>query len=313
MSAPLKKITRISPKKASPLARTIANLIVTLSVALGVLSPNLLVGQATETAEEAKKSTESVSKDGFIPLFNGKDLTGWTPKIRGHEYGDNYANRFRVVDRNLVVCYDDYVEADFMSMDGKNRPNWEKFGHLFYETPYSHYILRAEYRFVGDQVKNGPGWAFRNNGLMLHGQDPKTMTLDQNFPVSIEVQLLGGPEEGKRPTLNLCTPGTNVVLDGKLCKDHCMKPGINKAPTFPGDQWVTVEIEVRGSDVVRHKVNGEVVLEYTQPQYDPRDADAKKLIKDENNLLIDRGTISIQSESHRTEFRKIEIKVLDKE
>ncbi|MEL7500404.1 MAG: DUF1080 domain-containing protein [Planctomycetota bacterium] len=257
------------------------------------------------------RSTEKDADGEWMPLFNGKDLTGWTPKIRGHELGDNYADTFRVVEGNLVVCYDDYVEDDFLSFDGQKKPTWEKFGHLFYKDEFSHYVLRAEYRFVGDQVKNGPGWAFRNNGFMLHGQDPKTMTLNQKFPVSIEVQLLGGPESGERPTLNLCTPGTNVVLDGKLSRAHCLKKGINKAPTFPGDQWVTVEIEVRGSDVVRHKVNGRVALEYTQPQYDPRDADAKKLITDENNLLIDHGTISIQSESHRTEFRKIEIKVLD--
>lgn len=267
--------------------------------------------ETTDSPAESSSTKSKQSDDNWIQLFNGKDLTGWTSKIRGHELGDNYADTFRVVDGSLVVCYDDYVAKDFLSMDGKGNPKWEKFGHLFYETPYSHYILRAEYRFVGDQVKNGPGWAFRNNGFMLHGQDPKTMTVNQDFPVSIEVQLLGGQKTGVRPTLNLCTPGTNVVLDGKLCLDHCLNPKLNKAPTYPGDQWVTIEIEVRGSNVIRHKIDGKVVLEYTQPQYDPRDANAKKLIKDENNLLLDSGTISIQSESHRTEFRKIELKVLD--
>lgn len=261
---------------------------------------------------QAVQTPVSAENEEWIPLFNGKDLTGWTPKILGHKLGDNYANTFRVVDGNLVVCYDDYVESDFVTQDEKKKPLFEKFGHLFYKDQFSHYVLRVEYRFVGEQVKNGPGWAFRNNGLMLHGQDPTTMAINQKFPVSIEVQLLGGKQQGElRPTLNLCTPGTNVVLDGKLSKAHCLKKGINQSPTFYGDQWVTVEVEVRGSDVVRHKVNGKVALEYTQPQYDPRDATAQKLIKDPEKLLIDRGTISIQSESHRTEFRKIELKVLD--
>ncbi len=122
---------------------------------------------AGSTPEAGKTGT-----DEWIQLFNGKDLTGWTAKIRGHELGDNYADTFRVVDGLLTVSYDDYQPQDFLSMDGKNKPTWEKFGHLFYKDKFSHYILRVEYRFIGDQVTNGPGWAFRNNGLMLHGQDP---------------------------------------------------------------------------------------------------------------------------------------------
>ena len=245
--------------------------------------------------------------DQWIQLFNGKDLAGWKAKIRGHKYGDNYADTFRVKDGVLTVAYEDYKSEDFLSMDGKKEPKWEKFGHLFYKDTFSHYILRAEYRFVGDQVANGPGWAFRNNGFMIHGQDPAAMDVNQKFPVSIEAQLLGGGGVGDRPTNNLCTPGTNVVIAGKLFKQHCTT---STSATFHGDQWVTVEIEVRGNEVIRHKVDGKTVLEYTKPQYDERDAEAKKLIVD-GELMISEGTISIQSESHPTEFRKIELKVLD--
>lgn len=273
------------------------------------------IGWAQSQTEHAKKPSppgaetsadsrlEQSSTAGWISLFNGKDLSGWTAKIRGHELGDNYADTFRVEDGLLTVGYDKYVEADFMSQDGRNKPAWEKFGHLFYDKPFSHYLLRVEYRFVGDQVKNGPGWAFRNNGLMLHGQDPATMTKDQAFPVSIEVQLLGGDGNEQRSTLNLCTPGTNVELNGKLFTNHCTN---STSPTFHGDDWVTVEIEVRGNKIIRHKVDGKTVLEYAKPQYDERDADAKRLIKD-GKLMIDEGTISIQSESHGTQFRKIEL------
>ncbi|MFK7769130.1 MAG: DUF1080 domain-containing protein [Mariniblastus sp.] len=264
-----------------------------------------------QAKSETQDTTEKEAKtdDEWIQLFNGTDLTGWTPKIRGHEFGDNYADTFRVKDGSLVVSYDDYKPADFLSMDGKEKPTWEKFGHLFYKDTFSHYILRAEYRFVGTQVANGPGWAFRNNGFMIHGQDPAKMTKMQKFPVSIEVQLLGGGGKGDRPTVNLCTPGTNVVMGGELFKPHCTK---SKSPTFHGDQWVTVEIEVRGSKVIRHKVGGKTVLEYTEPQFDERDAEARPLIVD-GNLKISSGTISIQSESHPTEFRKIELKKLSED
>ena len=271
-----------------------------------------------QTATDSEPVSTAAASEDWIQLFNGKDLTGWTPKIRGHELGDNYADTFRVVDGYLTVSYDKYKPEDSRSFSG-DKPNFEKFGHLFYDGVFSHYILRVEYRFVGDQILNGPGWAVRNNGLMLHGQDPKLMSKDQSFPISIEVQLLGGLGSQARTTLNLCTPGTNVVLDGKLSKRHCMS---SNSETYHGDQWVTAEVEVRGSKVIRHKIDGKTVLEYTEPQLDARDAEGKRvsyggdsqLMKDltkDGNLLISEGTISIQSESHPTQFRKIELKKLD--
>lgn len=268
----------------------------------------VLTAQETVVRNTAPAAAQSEDSGEWVQLFNGVDLTGWTPKILGHKLGDNYGDTFRVRDGVLAVSYDQYKPDDFLSQDGKKKPTFEKFGHLFYKDTFSHYILRVEYRFVGDQVENGPGWAFRNNGLMLHGQDPTKMGIDQKFPVSIEVQLLGGGGTGDRTTLNLCTPGTNVVMNGKLFKRHCTS---SKSKTFHGDQWVTVEVEVRGNEVIRHKVDGEVVLEYTQPQYDPKstDPDAKPFIVD-GNLMISSGTISLQSESHPTEFRKIELKKL---
>ena len=232
------------------------------------------------------------------PLFNGKDLEGWTPKFRGHELGENYNNTFRVEDGILRVSYDDYTDFD------------DDFGHLFYKDTFSHYRIRAEYRFVGKQVEGGAGWAIRNNGLMLHGQDPQTMTIDQSFPVSIEAQLLGGDGKNERPTLAVCTPGTNIFIDDKLVTRHCNDPKVKR--TFHGDDWVTVEIEVRGGDVIRHTQNGDVLFEYTKPQLDPEDEDAKPLIAARGGeLILTEGTISIQAESHPTDFRKIEIMVLE--
>lgn len=237
----------------------------------------------------------------YRSLFNGKDLTGWVPKIRGEKLGENYGNTFRVEDGVLKVAYDREKYPEF----------GEKFGHLFFVEKFSHYRIRLEYRFTGDQCKGGPGWAFRNSGIMVHGEDPEGMTIDQDFPASIEVQLLGGPGQGDRPTANLCTPGTNVVMNKELVTRHCTN---SRSKTFHGDQWVKVEVEVRGSEVIRHFVNGELVLEYQQPQLDDRDGHAKELAtKNKGQLLIEKGTISLQSESHPVEFRKIEILDLSQE
>jgi len=257
---------------------------------LCVLLASLLIVSAPGTAEELNQPGK------WIQLFNGKDLTGWKVKIAGHELGDNYGNTFRVEDGLLKVCYDQYG-----GFGGR-------FGHLFYEKPFSDYRLRMEYRFVGEQVAGGPGWAFRNSGAMIHGQSPESMRKKQSFPVSIEVQLLGGRGTGKRPTANLCTPGTNVVIDGKLIKRH----GINaSAKTYHGDQWVTVEVEVRGN-TIKHIVEGKEVLVYTDPQLDERDRDAKALIAAGQERQLRSGTISLQSESHPVEFRKVELLELGK-
>lgn len=235
-------------------------------------------------------------KPEWRSLFNGKNLDGWTPKINGYDYGDNYADTFRVEDGLLRVKYDKYDSF------GK------KYGHLFYKEKFSHYVIRIEYRFVGEQCKGGPGWAIRNSGAMLHCQDPKTMHKDQEFPVSIEAQFLGGNGKDARTTLNVCSPGTNIVMDGKLITQHCNS---SKSKTYHGDAWVVAEIEVNGSGKIKHMLEGQTVLEYEQPQLDERDADAKKLIQDKK-LLIEEGYISLQSESHPIDFRKVEIKVLKK-
>ncbi|QDV15940.1 hypothetical protein Pan153_05590 [Gimesia panareensis] len=254
-----------------------------LSLCLSLCLPLALSAEDTKAAEK------------WIPLFNGKNLDGWTVKIRGYEPGDNFGNTFRVEDGLMTVNYDQYDEFD------------EKFGHIFYKDSFSHYIIRVEYRFIGEQAKKGPGWAFRNSGIMVHGQSPESMSLDQRFPVSIEVQLLGGRATGKRTTANLCTPGTHVVMDGKLFKPHCID---SSSKTYRGDQWVTVEVEVKGNQIIKHIIDGETVLSYTKPQLDPSDADAQKLIQAGAPLMLEKGTISLQSESHPVQFRKVELRKL---
>jgi hypothetical protein len=233
----------------------------------------------------------------WTPLFNGRNLDGWIPKITGYAVGENFGNTFRVEDGLLKVRYDAY--------GGRFQG---RFGHLFYRKPFRHYRLRVEYRFVGRQVPGGPGWAWRNSGIMIHGQSPESMGRRQKFPVSIEVQLLGGRPAGTRTTANLCTPGTHVVMNGKLHTPHCTN---SKSKTYRGDQWVTVEVEVHGNRVIKHLIDGQVVLSYEQPQLDPGDPDAKKLLAAGAPLMLEGGTISLQSESHPCDFRKVEIMVLD--
>ena len=240
-----------------------------------------------------QKSTEGE----WVQLFNGKDLTGWTPKIVGYEAGDNFGNTFRVEDGLIKVRYDQY---DLFK---------DRFGHLFYKDEFSHYKLRVEYRFQGDQLPDAPGWAYRNSGIMLHGQTPETMELDQDFPTSIEVQLLGCDSIAERTTMNLCTPGTNVIMNNQLILDHCTN---SNSKFYFDDIWVTAEVEVRGNDVIYHILDGDTVLQYNQPQLDERDFTYKKLIELNNgDKMLSKGTISLQSEGHPVDFRKVEIMILE--
>lgn len=258
------------------------------------LSALALPCPAADTDQAANESAPDSGE--WIELFNGKDLTGWTPKIKGYQAGDNYANTFRVEDGKLVVSYDDY-EGPFN----------DRFGHLFHKEPFSNYIIRLEYRFVGDQIDGAPDWARANSGIMIHGQTPESMGRDQSFPVSIEVQLLGGQGDETRTTGNVCTPGTHIVLDGKLYTPHIKN---STSQTYPIGEWVTAEVEVHGDKRIRHKINGETVLEYSGPQLDEKDADAQKLLAAGAKKEITGGTISLQSESHPVEFRNIKLKRL---
>ena len=233
-------------------------------------------------------------KGEWMELFNGKDLEGWTPKIRGQKVGVNYKDTFRVEEGVLKVSYDQYENFD------------EQFGHLFYEGEFSHYILRVEYRFVGNQVPGGPDWAFRNSGVMLHGQSPESMEIDQEFPVSIEAQFLGGRGEGtgERTTANLCTPGTNVEMNGKLFTTHCVN---STSKTYDGDQWVRVEVMVLGDQQVKHMIDGQTVLSYEKPQIGGGNVSGHDPAVKKDGMLLSEGYISLQSESHPIQFRKVEV------
>jgi hypothetical protein len=247
-----------------------------------------LAGQGQASAPRNDPNTQE-----WVQLFNGRDLAGWTAKFAKHDLGVNLNDTFRVENGVLAVRYDLWTAFG------------NEFGHLFYKEPFSYYRIAAEYRFVGEQMRGGPGWAARNNGLMLHAPDPRTMLKDQDFPISIEVQLLGGLGDGKpRTTANLCTPGTHVVMKGELFTPHCVS---STSKTYDGDQWVRVEVEVHGDELVRHIVDGQTVLEYSKPQIgggNVSPADPK--IKVDGTPLTG-GYIAIQAETGPTDFRRIEL------
>ncbi len=239
-----------------------------------------------------KKAKNDPDKKEWQQLFNGKDLKDWMPKITGYDLNDNFGNTFRVANGMMQVGYEKYDKFN------------DRFGHIFYKDKFSYYIIVVEYRFTGDQAPGGANWATRNSGIMLHCQDPKTMGKNQDFPISIEAQLLGGLSKGPRSTLNLCTPGTNVEMDGKLFTPHCIN---SKSKTYDGDQWVRAEVEVRGNESIKHIIDGQVVLSYEKPQIGGGNVSGHDPKVKEDGKMLSEGYISLQSESHPVEFRKVEL------
>jgi hypothetical protein len=226
-------------------------------------------------------------------LFNNKDINDWTVKIHHHEVGEDTANTFRVEDGMIKVRYDKYDQFN------------EQYGHLYYKQPFSYYHLRVEYRITGQWRKDAPSYTIKNSGVMFHSQDPKTMPKEQDWPISVELQLLAGLDDGKpRPTGNMCSPGTDVVFNGKVDPRHCIE---STSKTYPAEEWVTAEVIVLGDSLVKHIINGDTVLQYSKPQigggvvknYDPAIKQDKK--------LLSTGFIALQSEGQPIDFRKVEL------
>jgi Domain of Unknown Function (DUF1080) len=241
------------------------------------------------------KISVSAPAGHWIALFNGKDLDGWTVKIAGHEVGDNYRNTFRVAAGVLQVSYQQYDRFD------------DRFGSLFYNKPFSHYWIRAEYRMSGALAAGAPSWAFKNSGIQLHCQAPQTMRKLQQFPVNVEFDLVGGRMIGSRPTGDVCQSGTHVLVDGQPLREMCSKLS---DITIRDDQWVTALAEVDGGRRVRQIVNGALVVEYTGLTLDDSNADARQLAATQGKDLTG-GYISIQSNGFPIEFRKIEVLPVD--
>jgi hypothetical protein len=227
----------------------------------------------------------------WVSLFNGKNLSNWQVKIAGYKPGENFGNTFRVEDGILSVRYNQY--DSFSS----------KFGALYYNKKFSNYRLKVEYRFVGETTPGAPSWGFRDGGIQYHCQSPASMELKQSFPVCLEYNLHGGNGKDERPVGQICASGMYIELDGKRNESFCTPPAIKR--TFHGDQWVTAEIDVRGGKI-SHFVNGELILEFRNPKYDPKHALGRNFIIS-NNDVVKEGYISLQSNRHPMDFRKVEI------
>ncbi len=243
-------------------------------------------------------SRTETSEGDWVPLFNGHDLKDWTVKVHHHEVGVNFGNTFRVEDEMIKVRYDQY--GDFN----------DQFSHLYFNQPFSHFHLKLEYRFVGELQKGAPDYTLRNSGVMFHSQDPRSMPKEQNWPISVEMQFLGGLGDGEpRPTGNMCSPGTDIVYQGKMYDSHCLS---STSKTYDGDHWVSAELIVLGDSLITHIINGDTVLQYSKPTMGGGVVQGYDSAIWMPGKALTSGFIALQSEGQPIDFRKVELKNLKK-
>ncbi|MEM8527657.1 MAG: DUF1080 domain-containing protein [Bacteroidota bacterium] len=258
--------------------------------------------------ETIDSSASDAVQEEWISLFNGKDLTGWDIKIADREINDNYKETFVVEDSMIRIKYDNYETFG------------DAFGHMYYQTPYSYYKIAFDYRFTGEQLSGGASWNVRNSGIMLHSQSAASNEIGQGFPVSVELQLLGGLSDGKeRTTGNACTPGTAVAMGDTINYNHCIN---SSSQTYHGDQWVHAEAIVLGGEAMHFLIEGDTVLSFEKPRIgggfisealEGKDWDQFKIIKDKANWItrdgeiLTEGYIALQAESHPIDFKNIEL------
>lgn len=267
------------------------------------MSDKLLIFLFISALAACSQSADNTNSEEWTPLFNNKNLSGWEIKITGQPLNENYKNTFRWEDSMLRVVYNDYDSFD------------NKFGHIYSTASYSYYKLRFQYRFTGSSLQDAPGWAHKNSGVMLHSQSAASMNMNQAFPVSLEMQFLEGTRSGENTTGNLCTPGTQVHMNGVLVQDHCTNANSKK---YTGEQWVDALVEVYGDSLVRHIINGDTVLTYTNAQIGGgfvnaglnwsagNITDSTHWISRANTPLTE-GHIAFQAESQPVDFRRVEL------
>jgi hypothetical protein len=233
------------------------------------------------------------------PLFDGRTLNGWTPKVVGYPAGEDPLQTFRVKDGVIYVSYDKYGGK----MDGR----W---AHLFYKEPFKAFHLSLDYRFVGEEMlplRPTPV----NSGVMFDSQSPESMALGQGYPIAVEGQLLGAYPAGP-PRFNgsFCTMGTKIFGQDKDL-GHCVASSV--APASMGT-WVHYELEVTADGHASESIDGKSTVSVDRVELDPSFTrfPIKNLIEAANGRLqLNGGYIALQSEGHPIEFRNIRIMPLD--
>lgn len=242
------------------------------------------------------------SDDGWVSLFNGTNLEGWTAS-QGH---DALFAAGKVGEDPVIHVYPN----ENTQPNGSSQPE----ATLRTSESYSSYVFHLEYKW-GTRRFGARTTTARDNGICFHICNSPTKV----WPDSIEFQL-GSQEWGNdwvsgnifMLIKNTRAKWTSATLNGK---DAFSETGAEKTIGAPDsyyrglasaqldhpDDWNIIELTVHGSTDAEYKVNGTVVN---------RVFDMECSADGQTFAPLDKGPIALQAEYAEVYFRNIKIKVL---
>lgn len=228
------------------------------------------------------------SGDGWISLFNGRNLDGWTTFLPSKGRNNDPQGVFKVENGMLHI------------LDIPDRGQRQEFGYLATNRSYGDYRLRFQYRW-GDKRFAPRNNAKRDSGVMYHLSGG-----DRVWPRSVELQVQEG-NTGDFWLIGGTTLTTTVASTSGNPKRYREggTPYTTRAGSFvqvakdrtrdSRNGWNTVELIVQGDEAVQI-VNGEVVNR------------GKNLRR--GNTPLTEGRIAFQAEGAEVYYRNIEMKPL---
>lgn len=203
-----------------------------------LLATLLAVSAPPVFAQSPAAEPQAIVPTRVTPLFNGRDLAGWTADVPEKDKNPD-------------------APASFIVRDGKLVSLGVPRGHLLTDAVYRNYRLEVEYRFPGK-----PG----NCGVLVHAS--RLRALSRMFPQSIEVQMMHEnagdfwciEENIEVPDMETRRPRKEGQNYGGSQGDARRILNLTDGSEKPLGEWNTMVIEARDR-TVKVRVNGDLVNE----------------------------------------------------
>jgi hypothetical protein len=241
------------------------------------------------------------AEEGFVPLFNGKNLEGW------HSMAEKKAE-------GAGAFFVDQAEKAIRPYAGKEADSKQDIDCLHTGKEYSHFILKLEYRWL-DKRFAPRITEDRDAGLLFHVHGD----LEKIWPKSVEMQM---GESDARKTKGRYTTGDLWVIgkdvqamnnrEGEFHSPEAAPVPVGKDMEHDKSyvpvqneklhgEWNEITLTVRGGEEAIFELNGKVVNRIGKMTHE---VDGKR-------VPLQKGHIGLQAEYAELMYRNIRIKELN--